>query len=313
MLKLITKVFKINKYIFPLLISLAFISLGIETCSYFGFLSKYIWVDSKFFLVLALFSTTFMLGEKPNALDDLVFRVNFIVFPSSVVLYILMQYLESSHFPNYIFSTYHIQLVNFLYIVLLSLVLFYISKLPRQKSFFLNTPLFKLVIVFIFTMVLLDGAVMIMKVVVPNDIYILSHLNASYDFKMKERWGIYYDYIKFVKANTPGNASILVPPQKFPWPSSGNVGLDRYFLFPRNLRNGSYNEPIDLSKYDYVLLVWGEEGGVKSDYGWPKIFIKAEKIIYFDPITCAVTEKIENYNPKLVPASGSWGIIKVKQ
>ena len=169
------------------------------------------------------------------------------------------------------------------------------------------------VIVFIFTIVLLDWIVVIMKVVVPNDIYILSHIKASYDFKMKERWGIYYDYIKFVKENTPENASILIPPQKFPWPSSGNVGLNRYFLFPRNMGNGSYNEPMDLRNYDYVLLVWGEEGGVKSDYGWPKIPLKAEKIIYFNPDTGAVTEKIENYDPKLVPVNGAWGIIKIKQ
>ncbi len=313
MSRLITRIIKLNKYLFPLLVGLAFFTLCLEAYSYIGFLSKYIFVDSRFFLVLSLISAIFQIEEKTNTINSLFFRFNSVFFPISVVLYVVMLFLESLHFPNYVFSTYHIQPANFIYIVLLSLILFLISKLPRKKSFLLNTSFSKLVIIFISTLVLFEGFVMVMKVVVPNDIYILSHINASYDFKMKERWGIYYDYIKFVRANTPENSSILVPPQKYPWPSSGNIGLDRYFLYPRNLANGSYDNPMDLTSYNYVLLVWGEEGGIESDYGWPKISIKAEKIIYFNPDTGAVTEKIENYDPKLIPANGAWGIIKVKQ
>lgn len=314
MSRLIIRVVEVNKYIFPLLIGLAFVSSGLETYSYLGFLSKYILVDSRFFLVLAMISGTLLIGKKLNTLCALTFKVNTFILPVSLTLYLIMQLLESLHFHNYVFSTYHIQQTNFLYIVFLSSALFLISKLVRQKPFLLNMSVFKLAIVFIFTVVFLDGAVKTMDAAVYTDIYILSHINASYDFKMEERWGLYYDYIKFVKANTPENASILVPPQELPWFSTGNVGLNRYFLFPRKMGNGSYNEPMDLSNYDYVLLVWGEwDGADKSAYGWPKIPIKAEKIIYFESATGVVREKNGNYDPKSITTDGVWGIIKVKK
>jgi len=231
-----------------------------------------------------------------------------------VVLYIAMQFLESSNFHNYVFSTYHLQPTNFFYIVFLSLVLFLISKLIKQKQFISNLSVFKLTILFIFFVAFLDGFIKTVDTAIYTDIYILSHINASYDFKMNERWGLYYDYIKFVKANTSENASILVPPQELPWLSTGNVGLNRYFLFPRKMGNASDSDLMDLSTYDYVLLVWGEWNGANKDaYGWPKVPIKAEKIIYFNPETGEVTEKMGNYDPKTILTDGVWGIIKIKK
>jgi hypothetical protein len=146
-----------------------------------------------------------------------------------------------------------------------------------------------------------------------SDIFVLTHLDYSYNDKMRESWGLYYDYIKFVKENTPENASILVPPQQTPWLSTGNVGLDRYFLYPRILVNGGVDASDGLGKYDYVLLVWGEWNGAdKNSYGWPREKIKTDKIIYFDPATKAVREKNENFDPMLLPTSGAWGIIKLR-
>jgi hypothetical protein len=313
MLKILMGVAKANKYLFPLLVGLAFIALGVETYTYFGALSKYIWVDSRFFLVLALVSAVFLTGDKHNALDSWIFKLNSIVFPVSALIYIVMLFLESSHFPNYIFSTYHIQPANFLYIVLLSLGLFFVSQLTKQKPFFRNVFVSRCIIIFIFVSVYLSGAVGVTQAVVFSDINVFSHINASYDFKMRELWGEYYDYAKFVKEYTPENASILVPPQKFPWASSGNVGVDRYFLFPRNLANGSFDGPLDVKSYDYVMLVWREWGGDESTFGWPKVPIQAEKIIYFDPVTYSTTERLGNYDPKLVSADKAWGLIKIKK
>jgi hypothetical protein len=146
-----------------------------------------------------------------------------------------------------------------------------------------------------------------------SDIFVLTHLDYSYSDKMRESWGLYYDYIEFVKENTPENALILVPPQQTPWLSTGNVGLDRYFLYPRILVNGELNISKDLEKYDYVLLVWGEWNGAdKNSYGWPREKIMADKIIYFNPATRKAREKSENFDPMLLPASGAWGVIKLK-
>jgi hypothetical protein len=174
----------------------------------------------------------------------------------------------------------------------------------------------KPLLMLIFITAFINGAVKTVDAAVFTNIYVFFHLDASYDYKMTalDRWSNYYDYIKFVKDNTPKNASILVPPQQLPWYSTGNVGLDRYFLYPRNLENGNLNESIDSSKYDYVLIVWGEWNiDDKNVYGWPKVPVKANSIIYFDPATRGVSEKKENYNPIESTENGVWGIIKVKK
>jgi hypothetical protein len=183
----------------------------------------------------------------------------------------------------------------------------------KLRLFNLSIRISKWVVIFIFVLAYWSGAVSVMQTVIYSDVNILSHINASYDFKMRELWGGYYDYIKFVKENTPSNASIIVPPQMFPWPSIGNVGLDRYFLFPRNLVNGSLNGPIDISSCNYVMLVWGEGGSDKNTYGWPKVPIKAEKVIYFDPATHTIVEHLGNFDSKMVSASNAWGLIKINK
>ena len=306
---------KINGFIFPVLVFVAYSFSLAESYSYIGFLRKYILVDSRFFLILVIISAALLIGKKLNSLSVLVFEVNsIIILPVSLILYLAMQFLESFHFHNYVFSRYHIQQTNFFYLVFLSMVIFLISRIIKQKVTFPETSVIKMAIVLIFAAVFLDGTVKTVDAAFYSDIYILSHVNASYDFKMSEQWGAYYDYIKFVKTYTPDSASILVPPQELPWLSTGNVGLDRYFLFPRNLGNGTSSKPMDLSNYDYVLLVWGEWANAdKSTYGWPKVPIKAEKIIYFDSGTGKASEKVGNYDPVLSPANGVWGIIKVKK
>jgi hypothetical protein len=225
-----------------------------------------------------------------------------------------MQFLEAVHFHNFIFSTYHIQQTNFFNIVALSAVIFLVSKLVKQKSVIAEISVIKLAVLIIFIVVFFDGFVKTADTAAYNDIYILTHINASYDFKMTERWGIYYSYIEFVKENTSPEASILVPPQELPWYSTGNVGLNRYFLYPRNMGNGSFDKPMDLKGYDYILLVWGEWNNASTNfYGWPRIPIEAEKVIYFDPETKLVKEVDGNYDPELSISNGAWGIIKLKK
>jgi hypothetical protein len=304
----------LNINIFPLLVGCAFVLLGLETYTYIGFVKKFIFVDSRFFLVMAVFSGLLLIGKKINNLCDLTFKVNGAILSISSVLYLAMQILEARHFRNYIFSTYHVQIANFLNIVFFSAVIFIMSKLIKQKFRIRRFSIYHLIVSIILTASFLIGVVNTVDQAVYTDIYILFHFNASYDFKMHERWGLYYNYIKFVKANTPENASILVPPQELPWYSTGNVGLDRYFLFPRNLANGSYDKAMDLQGYDYVLLVWGEWNDAdKSLYGWPKIPINSEKVIYYEAATGVVREQDGNYDPRLIPASGAWGIIKIRK
>jgi len=79
-------------------------------------------------------------------------------------------------------------------------------------------------------------------------------INVSYDEKMRKRWGWYYDFICFIKENTPEDASILFPPQSSAYPRIGNLGLNDYFLLPRGLYHGNQKTLRNLKSPAYVVV-----------------------------------------------------------
>lgn len=304
----------INGKVFPFIVAFAYLFAILETYFYLGVLRKYILVNSVFFLSLASVSGVYLIGEKLNLLTKFVFKLTYFVFPVSLLLYLFLKALNTLNYDNFVFSRYHIQPENFLYLVVFSFILNLISVSINSKIIIRKPQKLLMIIVFLITFAFLGGVVNTVDEAVANNIYILTHLNSSYDSKMQQRWGIYYEYIKFVKENTPDDASILVPPQMSPWGSTGNISLDRYFLYPRVLKNGGiYGQP-ELNKFDYIMIAWGEEDGIeKTMYGWPKVAIPAENILYFDGNSKTVTEKLGNFDPKDLSKYGGWGLIKIKK
>ena len=115
--------------------------------------------------------------------------------------------------------------------------------------------------------------------------FIVKNPSFSYDQKMRIYWWGVYDLLQFVNKHTPSNARIAIPPQHRPFLTSGNSGIVRKFIYPR-IPVPNPLESIDTSGVDYVLITHGEWDDVpKKDYDWPKVFIPAEKVIYFDPAT----------------------------
>jgi hypothetical protein len=140
----------------------------------------------------------------------------------------------------------------------------------------------------------------------------LSHAGFSYDDKMRYVWGFYYDYMAFVKSYTPENAKILIPPQQGPWFSEGNGALSRYFLYPRKLYNGN-DITVQTDDFDYIMIAWGSWTNYPdSAYGWPKVNINAEKLVYFTPGDKSVQVYLEDYDPKDKKNAGGWGLIKLR-
>lgn len=75
--------------------------------------------------------------------------------------------------------------------------------------------------------------------VLASSVRSLRDLDSSYGEKMTRRWGWYYDFISFIKENTPEDANIVFPPQSNQYPRIGNLGLNSYFLLPRSLYHGN--------------------------------------------------------------------------
>jgi len=143
---------------------------------------------------------------------------------------------------------------------------------------------------------------------------------SPYNLKMRHKLGAYVvDYYEFVERNTPKDAKILIPPQGFPWPMTGNAAYSRYFLYPRHLISGKEREMgVDLKKENikYVLVIWGESGELQYDFthGWPKFSVPAKRIIYKKPTDEIFNfEKIileKDFDPKDIKKD-LWGLIEV--
>jgi hypothetical protein len=124
------KILNINRIIFPYLIGLTYFFLFLESYTYIGFLRKFFLVDSRFFLILSIFSVSLLFylkhtqrGCKADVLENFVVNLNAILFLPLVVLYFIMIVANSNNYANYVFANYHIQPQNFVNLVYLSLVL----------------------------------------------------------------------------------------------------------------------------------------------------------------------------------------------
>ncbi len=137
----------------------------------------------------------------------------------------------------------------------------------------------------------------------------------TYGQKMQAKYGLYYDFMEFVKKNTPDDAVILIPPSMVPFMASGNSYLSNYFLYPRRLINGQLNKPPQyLNRYNYVLVVWKdfEEKGEESLYGWPKFSVPAKEILYMATVNSGIDAvKKGDYLPNDQMNIGHYGLIKL--
>jgi len=229
--------------------------------------------------------------------------------------------LEKIHYPNYVFSTFHIHPLELGTPLALSIYAFIISSKDVLLVIRKNPEiLYKWFPVVVITSWILVKSFIDLGTSVARDVsFIIKNPTASYDQKMEEKLGKkFYDYVLFVKKSTPEDSKILIPPfPTWPWAQSGNIPYMTYFLYPRVLLNGEeYSPKYDLNKedIDYVLLTWGEldAPAVVQTNGWPKFDVKAEKIVYMLNEGKTV-EREEDYIYKKVENKQMWGLIKVKK
>ena len=149
--------------------------------------------------------------------------------------------------------------------------------------------------------------------------FMIKYPLASYDEKMRYGWGDFYDYMLFIRNNTPEDSVIMFPPMINPWMDVGGGGLIRYFLYPREIvQDMTYvNAQID-NRATYSMLAWGsgictpEEG---ECHGWPRQNIAADYIVYKKSKSVDVEKTLYNvtYNYSDEINKGAWGIIKINK
>lgn len=236
--------------------------------------------------------------------------------------YLFFNALESMTYTNFVFSKFHIHPLMLLYPFLISFSEYFLTtnfnKAGRSIKRFLlsllniNTILIPLLIIMFVNNIF--GSFSKVK----DDIYFMvTNINASRHLKYEFKLGkLFYRYVNFIIDNTESNSRIMIPPfPTYPWPQTGNAVYMRYFLYPRALLSGNEYSAIDnISKFDYVLVAWGETTTTTKGYthGWPKFDVKAEYVLYLQD-DGSIKKVVGDYIYKKVEGQVLWGLIKVKK
>jgi len=290
-----------------------------ESFSYRGYLLNNLKINSEIFYVTFLFiGVVYVLlkNKRKSFLLDKRLNKYWILCLVTIFFYIVLKLLDRFIYPNFVFSVIHIQPNNLIFP--LGILLYPALLRALQEFVFGKTSRVNNIFTVMLIMYFCFNLYKIYKIENRSIKYIINNPTASYDEKMAYKVGdVFYTFTKFINKYTPSDSHILMPPQAFPWPQSGNGAFLRYFIYPRKVGNGDEKTSPSketLSKIDYILLDWGETESTQSPYthGWPKFDVFAEKIIFMNKDGSFGGEVKEDYNYKDYEGKEVWGIIVVK-
>jgi len=332
---------KINNTCFPLLWTLAFFISVLESFTYPGFSFKHLLLPFQPLLGISILSGIFarLTQEEEEqkrgriASYRTLLIINRLAFLPLLFSTLLVFSLEWANYPNYVFSKIHLQPQLLLWPCLLSGFLIFLDSEGLFKKWFLGHIILKqkmangfikvkqvaarVLIIVVVVWILFNNLFELTGWILRRSSFMVKHPQATYDEKMRYSWGDFYDYMLFIRKNTNENAIIMHPPMKSPWSDVGNRGLIRYFLYPRQLIQNLTDENAEIDKTaDYVMLAWGSGSCLDEQvdcHGWPKKRLEAEWILYKNPNSKEVGERIENtiYNFEDESNQGAWGLIKI--
>ncbi len=293
-----------------------------EVFTYQGFIEKYFIFSSIYFVCFSVFivtlyvSTDVKTNKRCIRLFSNIFSVTLPIFFLSLFL---LGYLEEANYPNYVFSKFHIDFLNIPLLISYNFYLLLIILLKQEMDFKklkIKSVTSRIILgttFFLLSLYLINNISSVLSLVKRNVSYSLSNTKATYDEKMIEKMGFFYEYMQFIKAHTPEDAVIHKPPKLDPWHMTGNAGLVRYFLYPRKLVSTGDQYILSESDYDYMMISKGffNQAG-DWGHGWPKVPVEAEKILYIDPDTKEIVEVSGDYDPRDAVERGEWGLIKIR-
>ncbi len=132
--------------VYPYFAVFTFLLIVLESISYIGFIRQFVYLDSRYFLAvllvwtLALRLLLLVQGKKAKARSELkIFTsANYLAMPLVFFSFYALVLMESSNYPNFVFSRYHIQLDNFRMLVIA-------NTFVVLSDLFLRKTLFKLI------------------------------------------------------------------------------------------------------------------------------------------------------------------------
>lgn len=324
-----------KRLFFVLLLTFTFLSLFVEVYTFKYFLIKHFFISTDVLIGLSLIFYYFILnqdGKEDRKYENVYKLITFVAkysFIPLIFIYLLFSYLNVDRYPNYVFSTYHLQPDLLIRPIVFSVLLFAFGYVKNKAGVFKNSLAFLkskkhrfskvalICVVLLLTSFTLVNILRDQAVLMPYALWTVKNLNSPYenryDYMMNIKYGYFYQYIKFIKSVVPENSSILLPPQKNPWQYEGNQRLSRFFLYPRTLYSAHEQKlPKDI---EYIEIAWGSQDfkpDSDNEYGWPKEKIKASKVYIYDFKSQKYTVYEKDYDPKEFLKPGVYGIIKTK-
>jgi len=276
----------------------------VETIKFPGFIGKHFFIDTKVYFALVIL--LLLISSARSKLLKLILKINLWVLILTLTVYLIFAFIEASNYPNYVFSTYHINMSGLFYVLLFGFSLFVIGKTGVKKSEFIKSKsLWNFIFIFFVAFALVVNLGISTQKALEENFYVFFHFNDTYDQKMYFRWENFYTYMVFLENNTPKDATIVIPPQISPWwVRTGNLLLVRYFLYPRKMiQYGTELIPdVDsLPKGTFIMVAWGEF--LCEQLGchvWPIQPIKAREAVYKENNSASIKMIREDflYDPK---------------
>jgi hypothetical protein len=288
-------------------------ALLVELVTYKGFVGKHLFVSSDVILFAALVFGAYSFLKYKKVSGAGVKKLT-TIFPIIEILlfmvFMFLGFLEAKTYPNYVFSRFHIQFINLIPII--SYGLFFLLWLETKNIINKKFQPISLALIVLGGYYLISNLNLVLAQVNSSFSYMVANSNASYEEKMSTYWGTSVFYTNRIKALTPENATVVLPPQKIFWGVTGNVGVERYFLYPRTLISGLEESLPKNIDYNYVVVSPGNELGGGNYKLWPDFKIKAKHVYFIDPISGKLISKAQDYNPAEFSDKKSWGLIQVK-
>jgi hypothetical protein len=303
-----------NSFLLALAIVFTYVCLFLETVKYPGFVGNHFYIDAKVYFALTLVLTLFSTSK--SKFLKLIFKINSLLLPILLIVYLGLAALEGAHYTNYILATFHIHIDGMVILVLFSLLLYVFNKFKNllPKNICALGIIYPAIVLSIVYFVIVNLTYVVNQAV-NRDAYIIFHPLSTYDQKMFYQWGDFYRFMVFVKNNTPSDANIVIPPQQDPWLiGTGNPHFVRSFLYPRNIIREMLIIP-DVKVFGpntFILISWGkEECKPTGCHGWPRQDIFAKRIMYKDPNSESVIETKVNAIYKLEDDKYVYGVIEL--
>lgn len=310
----------LNKILFVSLFGIGFFFSLVELYKYPGFTAKHFTVSLDILLTLTVISgslTKLLESDKKIAIIDNIYSYTVNVaawlFLPIIIISLTAGIVESINYSNFIFSKFHIH--PYAFFPLFSLTLLGLFLKPSSKTLFSNNQKYKSTLILL---VIVIGISWLYKNLCDDLSYaiyqikpILEEPAASYDFKMRYRWGKFYNCMQLVKNNTEDAASIIIPPGNFPWELEGNDYLVRYFLYPRKIQSASNINLSSLKDTKYILFAWGFLNDEERAGGWPNFQVEAVRVTYLNN-QLGISYFDGSYDPNAFDQLKTCGIIKTK-